>query len=801
MNATTTFTAQAKSTANSTGASTAGVGGGEQQRVGRLDDYSAEQILARLPGLVTWQDWDRKRRAQTLLGAASILDWLRGFPGQGWQQRWLAAGADAGTDWLAAVPAPRPALTTRTNHAILRNGLAGLLLARVVAPSYDFLTAYWAQRLFTDARRVIQPEVFDTIGERATASGMPAGRAHVGLVVLAKLVLHTSRDLEQLSFVDLQEFHDWGQRRLGVGPEGILPAWDLLRGLGRVPNHTWRAMRHEGQQPTHVLVDRYRIHNAGVRQALIRYLDERRPGLDYKSLLNMTGYLCGRFWADIETHHPEITSLHLPEEVATAWRHRLAVITRPDGSTRPRRNYLQVLMQVRAFYLDIQQWALQDPSWAEHAVPSPVRRADTTGIAKQKRRTTAAMHQRVRERLPQLPVLAEAANRHRLAQHALLTAALACRPGQRFSHDDTRFERITYRQPRKTSADPDAIVRIRNLEDGQISNLSRAEDDAFWAWAIIDTLRHTGVRLEELLEITHLALVSYRLPETGELVPLLQILPSKTDQERLLLISPELAHVLATIVSRLRNTNNGVVPLTSHYDRHERLVRPPLPHLFQRASGHRHEVISIGTVQALLDAAVTRAGLVDATGAPLRFTPHDFRRMFATDAVTGGLPVHITARLLGHQHLASTQAYLAVFQDELISSYRAFLERRRSTRPMAEYREPTDAEWREFQQHFALRKVELGTCARPYGSPCQHEHSCIRCPMLRVDPHQRHRLAEIITNLGERVREARLNGWLGEVEGLQISLRAAGDKLAALDRQTSGPTLLGTPTITERGPS
>jgi hypothetical protein len=26
-------------------------------------------------------------------------------------------------------------------------------------------------------------------------------------------------------------------------------------------------------------------------------------------------------------------------------------------------------------------------------------------------------------------------------------------------------------------------------------------------------------------------------------------------------------------------------------------------------------------------------------------------------------------------------------------------------------------EWQEFQQHFELRKLELGTCGRPYGTP------------------------------------------------------------------------------------
>jgi site-specific recombinase XerD len=67
----------------------------------------------------------------------------------------------------------------------------------------------------------------------------------------------------------------------------------------------------------------------------------------------------------------------------------------------------------------------------------------------------------------------------------------------------------------------------------------------FWAWAVIEVLRHTGIRVEELLQLTHHSLVQYRLPSTGELGPLPQFASSKTDAERLLLISPELADVFS----------------------------------------------------------------------------------------------------------------------------------------------------------------------------------------------------------------------------------------------------------------
>ncbi|MFE7711771.1 hypothetical protein ACFU6I_39825 [Streptomyces sp. NPDC057486] len=54
--------------------------------------------------------------------------------------------------------------------------------------------------------------------------------------------------------------------------------------------------------------------------------------------------------------------------------------------------------------------------------------------------------------------------------------------------------------------------------------------------------------------------------------------------------------------------------------------------------------------------------------------------------------------------------------------------------------------------------------------------------MLRIELGQRKRLIEIIHSLTDRTKEAKLNGWLGEAEGLQVSLQAAGKKLAAMDQ-------------------
>jgi hypothetical protein len=146
------------------------------------------------------------------------------------------------------------------------------------------------------------------------------------------------------------------------------------------------------------------------------------------------------------------------------------------------------------------------------------------------------------------------------------------------------------------------------------------------------------------------------------------------------------------------------------------------------------------------------------------------------------------------QYLTSPEA---VYPMEAIEAHRAFIARRRATRPSEEYRTPTDDEWDDFLAHFEKRKVSVGTCGRAFGTPCLHEHACVRCSLLRPDPAQRQRLVEIQSNLRDRIAEAKLHGWLGEVEGLEVSLAGASDKLAQIDNRLRAhrPVDLGTPPL------
>jgi hypothetical protein len=155
-----------------------------------------------------------------------------------------------------------------------------------------------------------------------------------------------------------------------------------------------------------------------------------------------------------------------------------------------------------------------------------------------------------------------------------------------------------------------------------------------------------------------------------------------------MVISPELADALSAIICRIRD-QTGAVPLVVAYDIHERTWNPPMPLLFQRRMRMEDRPIPAATIRDLLDAALARAGLTDASGQPLRCTPHDFRRLFVTDAVMNGMPPHIAQLICGHQDINTTMGYKAVYPEEVINGHRAFIARRRATRPSAEYRIPT----------------------------------------------------------------------------------------------------------------
>ncbi|MFJ5016988.1 tyrosine-type recombinase/integrase [Streptomyces griseoluteus] len=757
-------------------------------------EQSRDQVLA-LIGVPSMQAEGRHTWLARKRGAEVILRWLETFPGATWQDRWLACPAalqQSGSGWHdEIIEWSRAEMHRVSRKPDLSAGMLTLLTLDVIRPSLDWLITRRSRRLRETMAEFRDPKGYADLADVASSDDWNSRVGYDARGTIARILAAKGGTVRDITVGDCLELRDaqMSLQSRSVRSASLFYSW--LRDLSLFPPDAPPNLRHisvrTGQRTPAQLIDRYQIQNEPIRDLLVSYLSERQVAMDYTSLDDLSRCLGLNFWADLEKHHPGIDSLHLTPETAAAWKQRFrTTVDRkrlPDGNVveyeRPRLSFVPVLTKIRAFYLDIAQWAADDPArWGQWAVPCPIRESEVSH-KKHERQQKARSRERTRERMPVLPLLIRTASQHAEESRARLEAVREAPAGGSFTVLGETFTKTTSTR----QADPNNTT-VAYDSTGRRRYLGSEENRAFWTWAVVEFLRHSGVRIEEMLESSHHSITQYKLPTTGEIVPLLQIAPSKTDEERVLLVSPEFADVLSVIVRRVSN-DSGAIPLVSAYDKQEKVWNPPMPLLFQWTVSGENLSISPTTIRKALNDVLAATGLTDSTGKPLRYQPHDFRRLFVTDAIMSGLPPHIAQIVCGHRNLNTTMGYHAIYPADAIEAHHAFIARRRSLRPSEEYRTPTSEEWDAFLAHFEKRKLSIGTCARAFGTDCIHEHACLKCPMLRPEHSQRPRLVEIRDNLLDRIVEAEREGWLGELEKLHTRLAGAENKLTQLDEEAA----------------
>ncbi|UYM05632.1 site-specific integrase [Solicola gregarius] len=685
-----------------------------------------------------WAATDAPSRTRSRdTGLRRLLGHLADSPGQWWQERFDAAGLNVrgrAVRDLAEGEGPRAWMT---------QGLEALFCLRVLQPT---LEAFRSNQFpdypgaFRIAQRDPDLEAFFTVVDCQDVTRHWKRRAVFDVAAALTVGGIAFADLTPEAFLHhARTTRDAGLASYSYSTYVGHLAWDVMHQMGHFPAQTPGTLRGALRAPQltcRQLVERHQLHHQGVAKVLVRYLERRSHDLDYSSLQSLAHTLVGVFWKTVETVHPDQADLRLSPEVYQRWRETIA--TRRDG--KPRRYVDGILTAVRAFYYDIGSWAAHEPErWAAWVAPCPIPHREIKDGARRRRRTREATADQTRRLQPLLPVLvAHVDDGHRTM--ATLLAAADTPAGQTVAVGSRVYRRLfTDADRRRIRQQGRANVRFLDETTGKAVNVTQTEDTTFWQWAIVEVFRHTGVRIEELLELSQLSIRQYQRPN-GEVVAMLVIAPSKTDRERVIPVSAELFHVLACIIRRLTAGGaRSTVPRATRYDTHERVTTEPQPFLFQHRIGQRNEVTTPGAVGCMLDRICAQIAENDPKFVGVRFAPHDFRRLFATDLVNAGLPIHIGAALLGHLNLETTRGYVAVFDDDVVRHYQTHLTRRRGMRPHEEYRPVTGQEW-----------VELGNCGRPYATPCTHEHACIRCPMLRVDPKMLERLVEIETDVRTR---------------------------------------------------
>ena len=337
------------------------------EKIWRVTRQPREQLLDRLLSPPFRVD-NTQSQANRKAGAAQLLDWLESMPGETWQDRWAASGAEDAADWRAL-----PARWLRDGNRIrddrgpevsrLGTGMILLVTGDALRPGLPFLLTFTSRHLTAEMARTRDPEGFARLEDLCgTVPDSPmATRAfrRITAIMASKGGLAadiTAGDCLQALHL-MNEMFDRGADRNAY-------FYQLMHATGAFPADAPASVRTSlarGQLTPGQMIDRYGIACRPVRDLLADYLEERQPSVDYATLRNLAQRLGSVFWRDLELHHPGIDSLHLPPDVAAGWKPRAAT-TIVAGKKQTRATGLEVLTVVRAFYLDIAEWALEDPA-------------------------------------------------------------------------------------------------------------------------------------------------------------------------------------------------------------------------------------------------------------------------------------------------------------------------------------------------------------------------------------------------------------------------------------------------------
>ncbi|MFG2586555.1 site-specific integrase, partial [Streptomyces solisilvae] len=447
---------------------------------------------------------NKQSQYQRTVGASLLLDWLTTLPGNTWQQRWDTSLASADYNgwyqeaWVWAAAQGRPLSRNWSD-----NGLLALICADVVRPSMQWLVGNGGRHFRPAVATTRDPDGFARLAADVPAQERATAIAKMAMKYIAQIVVAYGGSVDDISVGDLLAH----PRVHGHGSQAVRLAYNWLRNRGQFPTDAPATLQNltarTGQISPSGLIDRYQLRCQPVRDLLVDYLTERQPTVDYTTLNSIASHLGGLFWADLEHHHPGINTLRLPSDVSDAWKARVAVKTvrrrLADGTiktvTQPRQSVVGVKQTVRAFYLDLAHWALEEPArWGGWAAPCPIDEAECV-TKKRDQQQKSRSDQRTRERMPVLPVLVRTAERRLKEARARLDAIDAAPLGSTVT-----IQGETFTLPRSSQRADGKSEEVHDAS-GVRRHPRREEKRAFFAWATIEILRHTGIRVEELLEL------------------------------------------------------------------------------------------------------------------------------------------------------------------------------------------------------------------------------------------------------------------------------------------------------------
>jgi integrase len=579
-----------------------------------------------------------------------------------------------------------------------RYGINVLIVARLILPSWRSVYGFRIQDLLV---RLPESELlrqqWEMLRQGVEAVHWAKNPTKKSLAVDRGVKLMLMRGylrLEEVKEADLfnGKAHD-GSGYMGVGADILDGALCTLGVFARTPKRNSSRRLRQSNPSLPALVAKYEL-PAPFRAITLLYLET--AAIRFGWTIGHLQHVCqslAEFWRYIDKYHAEVKQPNqiLPRHGQAYLKHRIETtrLARADElyESLPLHLYSKLLV-VRVFFSDICLWATEAESdFAVYAPRTPpisrqdLSRSEFDTARKQTAERLKATIFDLERELPKIRAYA-------LKEWSVAEEQLKAQP--------ERNEWV------------------------------KAEATAFWNWALLELLVQSGLRVEEVTELTALDILKRHLPD-GRVYYMLHVKPSKFDRARLIPIGDGLGHVLAEImrhVKRFYGTDD--VPFCDRWDFTSKDKSVRAPYLLQGV-GHP-SVISDEVIRRRLRVLSEGAGARAADGAPLILRPHDCRRMFATEHLNNNVPVHVIQALLGHATLDTVLVYAKLYPTSLVEAHRQTVRGVYNTfHGKDSLLNPTKAEWEAFEASCGLRDMGTHLCTLPTGEHCPRGLVCLGC--------------------------------------------------------------------------
>jgi integrase len=292
---------------------------------------------------------------------------------------------------------------------------------------------------------------------------------------------------------------------------------------------------------------------------------------------------------------------------------------------------------------------------------------------------------------------------------------------------------------------PDTLPRALPLDiDTALMTAVGGLEDRF-ARVAITVLRHTGLRVGELLDLELGHLVDYGRNGTWLRVPL-----GKLHNERSVPVD--------TVAL------DAFDDWLAHRAPHRARPHPRDGHLADFVFVERGRRLGTTRIQRGLRDAVAAAGLTGPDGQPLRVVAHQLRHTWATELANAGMSMQALMTLLGHRSAEMTIRYARLASPTLKAAYDQALGRIRPripVTPAGRAAVPDRIEW--LTAEMLKTRVAHGYCARDLAADaCPYANICETCPNFVTTADFAPALVAQLDDIRHLRDDAETRGWTSE---------------------------------------